>query len=64
MGPEPFTAQGGPVPRVTTETARLLDAGCGVEVSDAGYGLRAVGLDRSNRASQQAYLEQIEKRQR
>jgi hypothetical protein len=64
MDPNDLTVKGGAVKRVTQETARLLAAGCGVEVSDAGYGLRAVGMDRSNRASQQAYLKQVERRQR
>jgi hypothetical protein len=64
MDPNDLAIQGGPVNRVTWEAARLLGAGCGVEVSDAGYGLRSTGFNRSNRVSQQAYLEQIEERQR
>jgi hypothetical protein len=64
MDPNDLTARGGQVKRVTEEASRLLEAGCGVEVSDAGYGLRTVGMDRSNRASQQTYLKQVERRQR
>jgi hypothetical protein len=52
-------SQGGQVQRTATETARLLAVQCGVEVTDAGYGLRTTGIDRSNRDKQ---LPRIEKR--
>jgi hypothetical protein len=42
-------SHGGAVRRTTEEAKRVLRAGLGVEVSDTGYGLRAVGIDRTNR---------------
>lgn len=47
---EKLEPQGGEVARTAKEVARLTEVGCGAEVSDKGYGLRARGIDRSNRS--------------
>lgn len=44
-----FTIFRGAENRTLHETTNLLRAGCGVDTADTGYGLRSIGIDRSNR---------------
>lgn len=58
---EQLQAHGGAERRTASEVARLIQVNCGSEVSDIGYGLRARGIDRSNRETE---LHRIENRWR
>jgi hypothetical protein len=58
---EKLQPRGGAEKRTAEEVARLTEVKCGAEVSDTGYGLRARGIDRSNRETE---LKRIENRWR
>lgn len=50
-------AYGGADRRTASEVARLTEVKCGSEVSDTGYGLRARGINRSNRDTELVRIE-------
>lgn len=61
MSTEKLESYGGASERTAKELARFMAVKCGGEVADTGYGLRVIGIDRSNRAQQ---LNRIENRWR
>lgn len=56
-----LTPYGGQENRTLHETVTVLKAGCAADTADTGYGLRTIGIDRSNR---DRMLPQIERPQR